>query len=85
MSYFLLISGMAIDIISCFLFLKITITGKGSSGIPIITLFLYWIYVELQPEYNILCKIYIFGLLFLFHIIVQYIIPIFAKLFLGNK
>ncbi len=85
MSYILLIVGMTLDIISCLMYLKIAVTGIGSSGIPIISLFFYWIYVELQSNYNFLNKIHLFFLLLLFHIIFQYIIPFLTKIIIGRK
>lgn len=85
MSYILLLIGMTLDIVSCFLDVKKILYGVGSSGIPVIPLIFYWFFVATQSQYAFLEQLFLFIILLIFHIFVQYGIPLFIRKYFQNK
>jgi hypothetical protein len=66
----------SIDMFSCYLALRRNKNKKGASGFPIITMFLYGIFVfsSSYPS-NVFFKILLFIFMFLLHAILLFAIP----------
>lgn len=75
---FLVSVGMLIDVLSCFLFMRRNRKGHGVTGIPIVTLILFYLLPLLIFETPIFTSSFLLDCLLLicFHVIVVFIIPI---------
>lgn len=73
----LIAAGILLDLLSCFLFIRRNQTGRGASGLPMVTLIVCYLLPLLITEHAVFTSSFWLDCLILlcFHIAVVFVIP----------
>jgi hypothetical protein len=79
--------GMVIDVWSCFLFMRRNRKGYGASGIPMVPLVACYLLPLIISERSVFTSLFLVDclLLFGFHVLVVFLIPIWDRKWLIRK
>lgn len=80
-------TGMLLDLVSCFLFMRRNQTGKGPSGLPVVTLIVCYLLPLLVTEHAVFTPSFWLDCLILlcFHGVVVFLIPILHRNWVTHK
>ncbi len=83
---FIIAVGVAIDLLSCFLFIRRNRKGHGASGVPMVTLIACYLLPLIISEHAVFTSSFWVDCLLLmgFHVLVVFLIPILDRKWLNE-